>query len=502
VLRLAAPVGALPRQTDWPAFALGAPATVFCPRPPLRELRVVIDNELLDAASERRGELTPEVLLAGLLSHEYITLLRYGDDGPGVELPRREAGAPRAEAVDGWVLVPPASASDRYPFIPVVTSDGRSVLHSSLSADFVRAAESDERTTAYVDLPAPQRRERRRLDLLAAQAAHAASADLFISERDYLHAASWRFADGVLVARLRDALPLVSLYLRSQGQYYTWRSTDGTGSHRMNKGLFYWVGTRDLVHAGWRWFSACVQHAGASQDDRILYLAQSLFQRVQRALMARDETHRALNMPQDNDTADAALDGLDQVLVALMAAVDVSARVAHLALELPTDRLFDAGWQRSRWRELVAERDSQLADVAARDTANAGTITILSKLRNSIHGAALSALAIGGGRMRREGTLVGLPHADADVVVAVMEACGGQEQWGIQQLLPDRVHADPGILLDRILSATAALLNDLLEHTPVENLYGVSIDPEAAEPPANSPFTAQQRESIRWQLGL
>jgi len=44
--------------------------------------------------------------------------------------------------------------------------------------------------------------------------------------------------------------------------------------------------------------------------------------------------------------------------------------------------------------------------------------------------------------------------------------------FGVRELLPDRIHADPGVLLDAIFARTLDLLNELMRLTPVERLEG------------------------------
>ena len=131
---------------------------------------------------------------------------------------------------------------------------------------------------------------------------------------------------------IEDALTVIGLYLRSQGSFVISRHPAGRGTHNMNRGLYYWVGTRELLPSAWRWFSACVQYSTRVGDNSLLLLGQSVLQRVQRALQVRDEVHVALNKPQDNDTADDALSSLDVALLLLMGAVDATARVVHAVL--------------------------------------------------------------------------------------------------------------------------------------------------------------------------
>jgi hypothetical protein len=115
----------------------------------------------------------------------------------------------------------------------------------------------------------------------------------------------------------------------------------------MERGLSYWIGARELLPSAWRWFAAYVQHSTGSGYDSLLFLSQSVLQRIQHALQARDKVHIGLNKPQNDDTANEVLSSLDVVLF-LMGAVDATARVAYAVLGL-TGQPFPAGWQRNAW---------------------------------------------------------------------------------------------------------------------------------------------------------
>ena len=69
-------------------------------------------------------------------------------------------------------------------------------------------------------------------------------------------------------------------------------------------------------------------------------------------------------------------------------------------------------------------------------------MTIVSPLRNTVHEAGLPALAVGLPG-RREGTLVGLPRADGDRILAAADRRGGREAWGLQELLPGGCTPNP-----------------------------------------------------------
>lgn len=118
----------------------------------------------------------------------------------------------------------------------------------------------------------------------------------------------------------------------------------------MGRNVYYSVGAVELLPpAVWRWSDACRQESRATGDETLSELAGSLLHRVRRALEARDELHRVLNRTQDNETRASVLSSLDMVLLLLMAASDITARVAHRVLGLG-DRTYEAGWQESRRR--------------------------------------------------------------------------------------------------------------------------------------------------------
>ena len=399
MLRLRPPTSVVPQTVRWPAFKLGDPSTAFSSRPPLRELTVVIDDEIYESAHD--GLMTKLTVLLGLLSHEYVTLLRYRDDGPGAHVPADTTPGPahgRSRPAPGWLVVAPAGPDGYHQ--QVAARFGDSVHHAAIFGNGPDAAEHDD-DGSYDELGRDEARARRRADAIAVQAASAIGADVYVTRRPYLHAVTWDLACGVLVATPDDVLPLISLYLRTQGEFITYRSFDGTASSKTTKGMFYWIGVREFLPAGWRWFAACVQHR--EHDEQIIYLAQSAFRRVQRALEARDDALRALNQPQHNDTATDALANLDLALLALMGAVDVTARVAHQTLRLTgTERV--AGWQNKTWLRQVKKSDPDLANAFAPGSRHRRALSILGALRNSIHGAALSPLAVSD-RGRRYETL-------------------------------------------------------------------------------------------------
>ena len=478
----------------------GKGSALFVSRLSLRKLRVLIDADLLKSLGT--PEITGDLLLAGLLTHPLISLHRYADDGPPSDLSPRDYNT-WTKAYEGWATVDPPDPQTGTR--AVVYADEDSVTHAGLIEDIAEFASQDTRTNTYGDLPPKQAASRRQADAVAAQVASSIGADLYITDRPFLHQAGRAYTRDITVLAASDALPFISLYLRAQGEFVTYRDLDGRGTFRMNRGLFYWVGTRELLPSAWRWFGACVMESHAVGDSTLTYLGQSALQRVQRALTTRDTVHCMINQPQNNDIADDVLSNLDVIFVLLMGAVDATARVAHVVLGLSPskNKVRKAGWQNSEWLKLVRAEDANLADVVADGSSGQQVLTILRALRNSVHGEALQSLAVQ--HTGRRETLVGLPQADMDELMKACEALGGSARWGIKRQIPGRMHADPHVLLEELFPRVVDLLDLLMARTPVERLPHVEVAKLQVGPPVEGPmgtFSENNRNSIRWQLGL
>lgn len=301
----------------------------------------------------------------------------------------------------------------------------------------------------------------------------------------------------MLVVDPREALALVSLYLRRQEEFLLLRSLDGTATESFDRGLFFWVGTRELLPESWRWFGACVGAESDTDPPDLVYLAQSLLSRVQRALEARDRALFAFHQPESRSLAEDIAGELDIVALLLMGAVDVSARVAHRVLAIP-DQEFKAAWQRRDWLSAVRREDETLAAVVERGGLGWAALRVLVALRNTVHGAAMPTTGVSGFDNVEAEHLVELPPAP-DLIEA-LEILGGAESWSVVRLDEDRRHAEPMIVLERLLVSVLDLLNALMRATPVERL----VDPATiqSEPPEDEVFGASSRASIRQQLGL
>jgi hypothetical protein len=460
---------------------------------------VLVDSELEDGLGvSDPGALDERRVMSNLLASKLVRRYRYSDDGPPPDAPvlTFDSGV---TVHPEWAVIDPKSKDGLWGVI--YSESKKSYTLSGVIGNVVSVAERDTTTDAYDWLPSEQAAARRRADALAAQVAiQGVEADVFITEREFLHKRGGYTTRGTTVCTPKEAVAIISLYLRTQGEFNV------LAHFSFNRGLFFWVGTRELLSSSWRWFNACLQHSQGSGDDSMVLLAGSLLQRVDRALEMRDQIHATLNQKQNNDLRDDALAGLDVILVSLMAAFDVAARVAHRVLAISGDEYL-AAWQQKRrkgWWEKVRAVEPKLAGVVVKGSQGDHVLTIVRLLRNSVHGAALQGIAYVQSPEPQE-TMVGLPAADQAELLAAMDAVGGLHTWGVREILPGRSHVDPGVLVDQLFETVLPLLNELMDRTPVELLPHVKLLPGDSDPPkggAWDPFELRFRQSIRWQLGF
>lgn len=497
----------LRRNVDWPENPSEVP-TLFSARKPLRTLRVLVDAELVDGTTPAE-QLDKATLLLALLDSDAVEWYRYTNGlPPTASEPLNPSLRPPSHPVYiGWAVAYPPEETPR-PHRPVFYSaNPNSYAESGVVGNVVELARTDNSQPVYGELDPEQRARMREMDALALEVAdQAVHADVFITERQYLFSGSALVSRSDVTVCTRDeVIPLIALYLRAQGEFVL-PTGHAIGKHRFDRGLYFWVGARELLPEAWRWYGACVQHASGAGDEKLELLGGSLLGRVTRALQVRDEVHMALNLPTNNDTIDEALGSLDTVLILLMAAVDVSARVAHAVLKLP-GRERTAGWQNEEWLKRVATKAPTLAAVVDAGTPGAHTVTILRLLRNSVHGAALQGVTYF--EDGKAATRIRLPSEDEREIIAAMDAMGGRASWGVRSLGAGVSFIQPGLLVDRLFEAVVELLNSLMKETPVESLPHVALTADISQPPVDTPsrgkhdtFSEWNRMAIRWQLGL
>lgn len=498
------------RKAEWPDSP-DRGNEIFEPRHAYRKLKVVVDAHLLGNNASEDTILTKELLLENLLDNDLIKAYRYADTGPPEELEpivlEKDAWLLRHNAYVGWVVA--HQFDEENGFWPITHAESEtSFANTFVGGNVVQIAETDEGSKVYQELDGIERANKRKADMLAYEVAvQGVEADIFITDRDYLLNGDSRLVEGrgVVVVSIKDAIPLLSLYLRAQG-IYKLPTPIKSFRHSFNRGLFYWVGTRELMPEGWRWFSACVYHSSGSGNDKLMGLGGSTLARVQRAIEARDRVHVALNRKTNNDINDDALGNLDHVLVLLMGAIDASARVAHYVLDISGNE-YDAAWQKEKWLKKVQTEEPALASLFDKGSTQWHALEILRLLRNSVHGEALQGITLStNGELD---TVMRLPKGDELAILTSMDALGGRESWGYRPFAPGYDNIKPVLLVDRLMEECIKLINDIMKATPVERLPHIEKANLQNEPPRDEPdrgildtFSEWNRKAIRWQLGF
>src|ERR1700722_8503834 len=165
---------------------------LFRAGPPLRPMRVMADADALRAGT---GPATDANLLAGLLTSEGILLWRYSDAGPPPGASQLMTASGQRVAADWAVAMPAPPGSSTTHTLAWV--EGRQPLFAPLVGEPVLAASTDSQTRAYETLSPDQAAARRTTDAVAACTARQIKADLYITNREYLHQLTRSIGRGV-----------------------------------------------------------------------------------------------------------------------------------------------------------------------------------------------------------------------------------------------------------------------------------------------------------------
>jgi hypothetical protein len=481
-----------PEWPTWPQEGARPGGALFEARPGFRKLVVLADADVLVVPGN--DALSPAAVLTGLLTHPYIDVYRYRDEGPPADAPRELYGPPEAglSPARGWAELLPA---DHDGVRGVLYMAGSLVRDSAVFGAGIEHARGDTVSASYRERDPVAAADQRVRDVLAAEVAQAVGADLFITDRPHLFELPVPVVPGGAVCQVAEALAMVWLYLRSQHEFIISRAADGTVQRVMNEWLYYQVGAVGLLPELWRWSSACAQVEPGPDSEALNDLHAAVVQRIQRALRTRDSFHRACSLPQNRDAVRTMLVELDALLVTLMGAVDASARFVHILLGLPGGQRHHAGWQRDNWRATVASKDRLLAGLFEPGTQLGCALTILSRLRNTIHGEMIRATMVQRGWARD--APIRLPSEQEKEILDCMDAAGGQSTWGAKAAADKSAVVEPAPFVEQIFLTVVALLNAVMEHTP-----GISIANQPQDQAGHRWYSQRNRMSIRWQLGL
>lgn len=464
-----------------------------------RKLRVAIDAELLGRATSADDD--PLGLLVGLLRHESIEYVRYSDDGPPSTARRTDFGT-----VPGWLTAEPVDPPDaRLSHLVTYHYEGapRGGESGIVGGVAMTVGWHDSHDDSYAHLSPDEGKRRRRLDTVAGATARTAHADVYITDRPYLHTKWWTWHRDLNICRSSEALELIGFFLRSRGHYISWADPRSGPVRISNQSMFNWIASRALLPAGWRWFSHCVAADKGAPLGDLSHLGGSVFHRLGRYLIARDAIYRAASLPQTNSLADEAMYSMDVALVFLQGAFDAVARVAHRSLSIPKSER-GASWRRDGWRRELDRTCSELFDLTSDETPGGDLLDLLGILRNTIHGAGLESVGFSRALSSEPlETLVRLPPGEVDRVRQILQRQGWEENWGLEDMGAAMLHARPDSVIDSFLRPAGALLDRMMAATPVENLTpGVVV---AVPSPSHDPYftlAVRHQQSALWQYGL
>lgn len=299
-----------------------------------------------------------------------------------------------------------------------------------------------------------------------------------------------------------EAVALIGLQARAREDF-----TLGPDLDPLPRWLFYWVMARELLPAGWPWFSACLASSRApGGSSAVGDLAGAAITRLDRALRARDRFHsQAKRPPAGND--DDALFQFETTLLYLSAAFDVTARVAAIVYRLGQPR--NANWRWKDWMRDLQRHDQALAALMSPEQPARDALEAVQLLRNTIHGEAIRGVEYQSGGDRR--TMLEIPEREREQLLAVLERLGGRKRWGFAAA-GSHSYVDPQLYLETLMEHAAPALNAILAATDVARLRGVTkaeltCTPQNEETPRDprgrfDPFRFEFRRRVRVLAGF
>ncbi len=152
----------------------------------------------------------------------------------------------------------------------------------------------------------------------------------------------------------------------------------------------------------------------------------------------------------------------------LSGALDAQARVAFYVYEITSIKERFVNFRNSDFVNKLEAADPELAQFINGDYFQDFSL-IISKTRNTIHGAGLLPLMhsdING----QQTTLINVPKADANSIWSICEKYGLPTEWGIQKIA-DLVTIEPYTFSKKLIEHTLKITNEIARLTQVEKLF-------------------------------
>lgn len=455
-----------------------------------KTLTIVLDVDTVDSAD---GDL--EEYLLGLLQLPEVQLLRYSDDGPpdgAVE------DSKLGRFAKGWLVITPVDEPG-YDLLATTTHshDGDSIHQSAVRGGDLVTVPLHFILQQYND-PESHRDQVRR-DLIMRMACGAAKATLLVTNRRTLTEPipglpNWKTE--ITAALPSEALPILGLWLRARGKYVVEAGRRIKGE--VDRGGFYDIAAGELLPSSWRW-ARSIRHFPEDRATHASDFVATLHSRVGSALKARDRQKMAPLSMSAADARDESVDCVIETAWNLMGAFDAAAQLIELINSTSTPAK-DVKWQHKDW---VTKQEATLPEVLAVATQHRPIFNIVRALRNTVHGRLLHTVLVKGatGRGNDDQDYMSLPEEQTRALRAAFGALGGLERWGVRELVPGQLHADPGLLIDKMTLHATAAVSEILLKVPIEKLLDLT-EELATETPDEPLIGRRQRSNVLQQLGL
>ncbi|NJC63426.1 hypothetical protein HC028_02710 [Planosporangium flavigriseum] len=318
-------------------------------------------------------------------------------------------------------------------------------------------------------------------------------ADLVVTDCDWLLSGK-ASVPAVNIASPKQALALIGLLLRCRDDFVFM----GGLTIKSSAWGFQWATARALLPSAWRWMSAAYAHTFSGGSTVAGALAGSCITRIARTLKLRDEIHRLTYLPHTGTRQDDLLANFDWLLVSLVAAFDVTARVADISCGLGT-RKQNVAWQRADWIKSVQSVAPSLAALVDRDTPASDVLTVCRLLRNTIHNEGLQGAAYS--QTSGTETRVLLEIDEINEVLEALENIGGSSAWGVHtERGMTTIEAD--VFVDQLIPAATQALDDLIRETPVQRLSGYKPELDNQTAPDDFHFGRGAQHRLKLLYGL
>jgi hypothetical protein len=271
---------------------------------------------------------------------------------------------------------------------------------------------------------------------------------------------------------VRQALAIVGLYLRTEGEFLVEPRRDGR--LYLSRGLFYRCLAWDLLPTAWRWFGACGESARCSGDETLLDLADATLDRTSRALRARDHVLAQVQLPATHDTQDEALFYLDAAHLFLKGAFDAAALMANVVYKLNGKPIQISWTDKDKWRKKLEAGAPELAELTAPNTRDRNVIDLTALVRNTIHRVPLRGVAYSTSGDTAPENLVVVPNVDKAKLLALVARLGGPAAWGIRDI-DEWTCLEADTYVCSLVSAATRSLDAVLAAIDMERLTGVDV---------------------------